>query len=80
MFPWFSQGKGDIHLLAAGVTHTGDRSEWAQPSKSEEWTSRKGGISDEWQVMSDEWLEVMAVQCIWFGRKAKALRVNADEH
>jgi hypothetical protein len=43
MFPWFSQGKGDIHLLAAGVTHADDRSEWAEPSKSGEWTSRKGG-------------------------------------
>jgi hypothetical protein len=42
MFPWFSQGKGDIRLLAAGVTHAGGRSEWAQPSKSGEWTSRKG--------------------------------------
>jgi len=28
-------------LLAAGVTHADDRSEWAQPSKSGEWTSRK---------------------------------------
>jgi len=52
MFPWFSQGKGDIHLLAAGVTHADDRSECAQPSKSGEWTSRKWREAES-QPMSD---------------------------